>query len=174
MCRFFAYISPEEPCLLSDVLITPANSISKQCSEHYLPHLLPHGEETDLDDSKDRLIKMRNSLLNMDGVGICWYTPAASNYILHLAGPRPALYKSQSPPINDFNFRSLCENTETRCLFAHIRASSGSVVTPVNNRECPVHVTLEPPAESYHRSICIWSARFHAQWRRVRLPRDPA
>jgi glutamine amidotransferase len=34
---------------------------------------------------------------------------------------------------NDFNFKSLCENTEAYCLFAHIRASSGSVVTPVNN-----------------------------------------
>jgi glutamine amidotransferase len=43
------------------------------------------------------------------------------------------LYKSQSPPINDFNFKSLCENTETQCVFAHIRASSGSVVTQVNS-----------------------------------------
>lgn len=136
MCRWFAYISPEEPCLLADVLITPANSIAKQCSEHYLPHLLPHGEETDLDDAKDRLLKMRNSLLNMDGMGLCWYSGAASNYHRHSDGDRPALYKSQSPPINDFNFRSLCENTETNCLLAHIRATSGSVVTPVNNREC--------------------------------------
>lgn len=48
-------------------------------------------------------------------------------------GSRPALYKSQSPPINDFNFRSLCENTEAHCLFAHIRASSGSAVTQVNS-----------------------------------------
>lgn len=135
MCRWFAYISPEEPCLLSDVLITPANSIAKQCSEHYLPDLLPHGEETDLEDAKDGLLKMRNSLLNMDGLGICWFSPVGSKYTRHQDGERPALYKSQSPPINDFNFRSLCENTETKCLFAHIRASSGSVVTPVNNRE---------------------------------------
>jgi hypothetical protein len=70
MCRWFAYISPTEPCLLSDVLITPDNSISKQCSEHYLPHLLPHNEEKDLDDSPDELMRMRNSLLNMDGLGI--------------------------------------------------------------------------------------------------------
>ncbi|KAF2396065.1 N-terminal nucleophile aminohydrolase [Trichodelitschia bisporula] len=133
MCRWFAYISPEEPCLLSDVLIDPANSISKQCSEHYLPKLLPHGEEKDLDDSKDKLIRMRNSLLNMDGLGIAWFTDAAQDYMRDVKGPRPALYKSQSPPINDFNFRSLCMNTETKCLFAHIRASSGSVVTQVNS-----------------------------------------
>ncbi|KAF2708663.1 N-terminal nucleophile aminohydrolase [Pleomassaria siparia CBS 279.74] len=133
MCRWFAYISPEEPCLLSDVLITPANSISKQCSEHYLPGLLPRHKEKDLDHSSDALIRMRNSLLNMDGLGVAWYSSATSDYIKHVQGPRPALYKSQSPPINDFNFRSICENTETKCVFAHIRASSGSVVTQVNS-----------------------------------------
>ncbi|KAI4143537.1 MAG: hypothetical protein L6R39_004532 [Caloplaca ligustica] len=133
MCRWFAYISPEEPCLLSDVLIDPANAISKQCSEHYLPLLLPHGEEHDLDDSKDALMKMRNSLLNMDGLGVAWYTNAAEHYVKDVEGPRPALYKSQSPPISDFNFRNLCSNTETYCLFAHIRATSGSVVTQVNS-----------------------------------------
>lgn len=133
MCRWFAYISPEEPCLLSDVLIDPSNAISKQCSEHYLPKLLPHGEETELDDSTDKLLQMRNSLLNMDGLGIAWYTDAAQNYQKSVTGPRPALYKSQQPPSNDFNFRSLCGNTETKCVFAHIRATSGSVVTQVNS-----------------------------------------
>ncbi|KAI4621862.1 hypothetical protein J4E80_004235 [Alternaria sp. BMP 0032] len=133
MCRWFAYISPTEPCLLSDVLITPDNSISKQCSEHYLPKLLPHNEEKDLDDSPDELMRMRNSLLNMDGLGIAWYTTATSSYVKHVTGPRPALYKSQSPPINDFNFKSLCHNTESQCVFAHIRATSGSVVTQVNS-----------------------------------------
>ncbi|KAF1912987.1 nucleophile aminohydrolase [Ampelomyces quisqualis] len=133
MCRWFAYVSPKEACLLSDVLITPANSISKQCSEHYLPKLLPHDKDKDLDHSSDELIRMRNSLLNMDGLGIAWYTQANSSYIKHISGPRPALYKSQSPPINDFNFKSLCENTETQCVFAHIRASSGTAVTQVNN-----------------------------------------
>jgi glutamine amidotransferase len=132
MCRWFAYISPLEPCLISDVLITPANSISKQCSEHYLPGLLPHDKDKDLDHSSDALVRMRNSLLNMDGLGVAWYTSAAASYIKSTDGPRPALYKSQSPPINDFNFRSLCENTETNCVFAHIRASSGSTVTQVN------------------------------------------
>ncbi|KAF2676915.1 N-terminal nucleophile aminohydrolase [Lentithecium fluviatile CBS 122367] len=133
MCRWFAYISPIEPCLLSDVLITPANSLSKQCSSHYLPGLLPHDKDHDLPHSPDALIRMRNSLLNMDGLGLAWYTTASTSYLKRISGPRPALYKSQSPPINDFNFRSLCENTETHCVFAHIRASSGSAVTPVNS-----------------------------------------
>lgn len=61
------------------------------------------------------------------------YTNAASSYLKHVTGPRPSLYKSQSPPINDFNFKSLCSNTESYCVFAHIRATSGSVVTPVNS-----------------------------------------
>jgi len=91
MCRWFAYISPEEPCLLSDVLINPANAISKQCSEHYLPQLLPHGEEHELDDSKDNLLKLCYSLLNMDGLGTAWYTNAAANYEKDINGPRLAL-----------------------------------------------------------------------------------
>jgi glutamine amidotransferase len=80
MCRWFAYISPEEPCLLSDVLINPANAISKQCSQHYVPKLLPHHDEMSLNDA-DALLKMRNSLLNMDGLGVAWYTNATSNYM---------------------------------------------------------------------------------------------
>lgn len=146
MCRWFAYISPEEPCLLADVLINPANSISKQCSEHYLPQLLPHGEEKELDDVPDQLLRMRNSLLNMDGLGIAWYTSAATAYLKHVDGPRPALYKSQSPPFNDFNFRSLCGNTETKCVFAHIRATSGSVVSQANSHPFVFGRTLFPIA----------------------------
>ena len=75
-----------------------------------------------------------NIVLNIyQGLGLAWYTNATSSYVKHTTGPRPALYKSQSPPINDFNFRSLCENTEAYCVFAHIRASSGSAVTQVNS-----------------------------------------
>lgn len=76
---------------------------------------------------------MRNSLLNMDGMGVAWYTKVAQEYLQDIKGARPALYKSQSPPFNDFNFRSLCSNTQTHCCFAHIRATSGSVVTQVNS-----------------------------------------
>jgi glutamine amidotransferase len=79
-----------------------------------------------------RLIIYFNALRYML-ISLLGYTEATSSYVKHVTGPRPALYKSQSPPINDFNFKSLCENTETRCVFAHIRASSGSVVTQVNS-----------------------------------------
>jgi hypothetical protein len=47
-------------------------------------------------------------------------------------GLRPVMYKTVQPPINDFNFRSICQGTETRVLFAHIRAASGTAITPVN------------------------------------------
>lgn len=60
-------------------------------------------------------------------MGIAWYTQAGENYTKGVSGTRPGLYKSQSPPFNDFNFRSLCANTETNCVFAHIRAASGSL-----------------------------------------------
>lgn len=133
MCRWFAYISPTEPCLLSDVLINPANAISKQCSEHYLPRLLPHGKETDLEKARDKLLRLRNSLLNMDGLGVAWYSHAAERYEKAIVGSRPAMYKTQSPPSNDFNFRNICCNIESNCVFAHIRATSGSVVQQTNS-----------------------------------------
>lgn len=133
MCRWFAYISPSEPCLLADVLINPAHAITKQVAEHYLPGLLPSGQDKDLAHAEDKLLILKNHLLNFDGCGIAWYTNTASAYSKQQEGPRPAMYKTQSPPTNDFNFRNLCENIETTCLFAHIRATSGTAVTPLNN-----------------------------------------
>lgn len=133
MCRWFVYLSPKEPCLLEDVLVTPANSISHQVSAHYLPGLLPHDREKDLYDTPDKLIAARNSLLNMDGLGVAWYSHAQEDFVAGVSGPRPSLYKSISPPVNDFNFRHLCANAQSRTVFAHIRASSGAPITPTNN-----------------------------------------
>lgn len=95
MCRWFAYISPVESCLLEDVLLSPANSISKQVSEHYLPKLLPHGEEKELEESSDRLLRLRNVLINMDGLGVAWYSSAATDYVKDVTGLRPALCKQR-------------------------------------------------------------------------------
>jgi glutamine amidotransferase len=132
MCRWFAYISPNEPCLLSDVLIRPANSLSKQVSEHFLPGLLPHGDDKNLHDSPDKMIRYRNALLNMDGLGVTFYTPCNSQYVKNVEGLRPATYKSARHPSSDINFQILCDNIETKCLLAHIRASSGGSVTETN------------------------------------------
>jgi len=48
-------------------------------------------------------------------------------------GLRPAAYKTIVPPINDINFRSICANTESRVVFAHIRAASGTPIVHTNN-----------------------------------------
>jgi glutamine amidotransferase len=137
---WFAYISPTEPCLLEDVLITPKHSLVNQVHDHYLPGLVAHDPR---DISKDHLITARNVLYNIDGLGIAWYTTSASDFELGNSGEssdgqlkeglRPAVFKSIQPPGNDMNFRSICANTETRVLMAHIRAASGTAITPVNN-----------------------------------------
>jgi glutamine amidotransferase len=140
MCRWFAYISATEPCLLEDVLITPKHSLVKQVSEHYLPGLTlqdPHNYY------RDPLVAARNSFVNIDGFGVAWYTSSAADFESGDSkksgdgtvkeGLRPAAYKTIQPPINDINFRSICANTETRVCFAHIRAASGTPITNVNN-----------------------------------------
>lgn len=130
MCRWFAYVSEKEHCLLEDVLITPKHSLCQQVHEHFLPGLLPHDPEN---LNQDKLIAARNSLFNIDGLGVCWYTSTRSDYTKGMDGLRPALYKTVSPPLNDYNFRSICANTETLACFGHIRAASGTPITPVNN-----------------------------------------
>jgi glutamine amidotransferase len=42
-------------------------------------------------------------------------------------------YKCASPPGNDANFHSICAGTSTLAAFSHIRAATGSSVTPINN-----------------------------------------
>ncbi|KZF20215.1 N-terminal nucleophile aminohydrolase [Xylona heveae TC161] len=129
MCRWFAYVSDTEPCILEDVLIHPQHSLTKQVNEHYFPGLLSH--EPGASTTKQE-IKIRNALYNMDGMGMAWYTNARQAFD-ECKGLRPAVYKTISTPLNDFNFRSLAANTSTKACFAHIRAASGGVVSPVNN-----------------------------------------
>ncbi|KYG41779.1 hypothetical protein M433DRAFT_27356 [Acidomyces richmondensis BFW] len=141
MCRWFAYISDTEPCLLEDVLVTPKNSLSRQVHDHYLPQLIAHHPKH-LQDA-DHLTTARNSVYNLDGLGIAWYTSSNSDFERGNSGEgsdgmlkeglRPALYKTVQPPLNDMNFRSICANTETRVCLAHIRAASGTPIVAVNN-----------------------------------------
>ncbi|KAM3417328.1 hypothetical protein BST61_g5580 [Cercospora zeina] len=139
MCRWIAYISHTEPCLLEDVLVTPKHALVKQVSDHYLPKLLPHEHNQSAEDD----VKARNVVFNCDGLGIAWYTSANSAFELLETGEsadgtqndglRPAMYKTIQPPRNEINFLSICKNTETLCLFGHIRASSGTAVANINN-----------------------------------------
>lgn len=108
MCRWFAYISPTEPCLLADVLISPPHGLTKQVSSHYLPYLSSHHLADDMVDdlatdpskpaahlappTKDAPpnsasaraayedLKKRNLMLNDDGSGFAIFTPYASSY----------------------------------------------------------------------------------------------
>jgi len=140
MCRWFAYISPTEPCLLTDVLIDPKHSLTHQVNDHYLPRLIAH-----LPDqiTAEHEANARNRILNADGLGVTWYTTSFADFERgktgesedghKLSGLWPAVYKSIVPPSGDMNFHSICGNTETRCCFAHIRATSATSVVQVNN-----------------------------------------
>jgi len=132
MCRWFAYLSPDEECLLEDVLITPDHSLAKQVHDHYLPRLISHlpGQQTTKHE-----IALRNRLFNIDGFGVAWYTPVRSSFVASSTGGlRPALFKTSSPPMNDANFHSICANTSTTAVFAHIRAATGATsVAAINN-----------------------------------------
>ncbi|KAH0402456.1 N-terminal nucleophile aminohydrolase, partial [Aureobasidium melanogenum] len=140
MCRWFAYISPTEPCLLSDVLITPKHSLTNQVNDHYLPGLIAHLPNK---ITAEHEANARNRVLNADGLGVAWYTTSYSDFERGATGEsedgkpheglRPAIYKTIQPPKGDMNYRSICANTETRCVFAHIRATSKSAVAHVNN-----------------------------------------
>jgi glutamine amidotransferase len=147
MCRWFAYISEGEDCLLEDVLITPSHSLVKQVNEHYLPedHFGQPPLKGATDDEPSE--KAFDNWLNIDGFGMVWYTPTYSAFkSLHLKHEldipdldipkpdlHPAQYRTIQPPINDTNFRSLCANSSSKVVLAHIRATSGSGVVPINN-----------------------------------------
>ncbi|PCH40356.1 N-terminal nucleophile aminohydrolase [Wolfiporia cocos MD-104 SS10] len=131
MCRWFAYISKSEPCLLEDVLIVPAHSLSKQVHDRFLP-FLSHYEPDKTKKLTRTEIKTRNSPFNMDGLGLAWYSTARAEYG-ECDGPHAALYKSLRQPMTDPIFRSICANTSTPAVFAHIRAASGeTAITEYN------------------------------------------
>lgn len=157
MCRWFAYVSETEPCLLEDVLISPAHGIVHQVNEHYLPKLIPH-DPTNI--TKGTLIAARNSLYNIDGLGVAWYTTAKAEYTAGVEGARPVAYKTICPPLNDLNFRSICAGTESTVVFAHIRASSGTPVATVNNhpfifgRQTFMHNGVVASFSQIRRKVC--------------------
>jgi len=136
MCRWFAYISVDEHCLLEDALITPAHSLSKQCNQRYLPGLVHGNTEEDYDISPQE-VRDRNSANNNDGLGVAWYTWVRSDYG-EASGPCPVVYRTLSDPTKDPNFMSICASTSTLALFGHIRAASpGSRVTESNTHPFP-------------------------------------
>ncbi|KAJ3017439.1 hypothetical protein HKX48_003541 [Thoreauomyces humboldtii] len=149
MCRWFAYIG-QEPCLLDDILVRPQHSIVKQIDSHFLPQLKqtysPHrgtntkdgqGAPTDppqfsagaASDEGDN----PNPLTNIDGFGVGWYSDAARNFNDAQGRAMPTVYRNTQPALNDMNFKSLCENTQSQCVFCHIRAGTGLTPTVLTN-----------------------------------------
>ncbi|KAI1789403.1 N-terminal nucleophile aminohydrolase [Ganoderma leucocontextum] len=104
MCRWFAYMSTSEPCLLEDVLISPDHAIAKQVHDRFLPYLTHYEPDTTPEE-----MSLRNSPFNLDGLGV--------------------VCRRRTPV-----FQSICAGTTARCVFAHIRAASGATaITHYNN-----------------------------------------
>ncbi|KAF7799392.1 hypothetical protein EIP86_010624 [Pleurotus ostreatoroseus] len=131
MCRWFAYLSNTEPCLLEDVLILPKHSLAKQVHEHYLPGLTHFEPDVDR-NATEKEIALRNRLFNSDGLGVAWYTTTREEFG-ECAGPRPVLYKIVRQPLTDPVFQSICAHTSALAVFAHIRAASGSTAITTSN-----------------------------------------
>jgi len=137
MGRLVAYISPVEPILLSDILITPYHAVCKQIADKYPHYILPHYDQYPIGTPVNpvaRLMGIRNAVLSKDGIGVSWYTDAASHSSTKIIGPRPVQYRVPGLPINDYNFISLCQNTETRALFAHVHPKDEDTENPANTQ----------------------------------------
>ena len=59
---------------------------------------------------------------NGDGFGLGWYTDR----------PVPGVFRSAEPAWNDRNLKELAAQITSRCVLAHIRASTGSPVQQTN------------------------------------------
>lgn len=159
MCRWFAYLSNTEPCLLEDVLIAPAHSLAKQVHDHYLPKLSHHEPDED-PKATEKEIAMRNKLFNADGLGVAWYNTTREEYG-ECVGSRPTVYKIVRQPLTDPNFLSISANTSTLAVFAHIRAASGdTAITEYNNhpfhfgRWCFMHNGVVAHFNLIKREVC--------------------
>lgn len=85
---------------------------------------------------------MRNAFFNVDGFGMTWYTATsslfcASHKTSSSAAPQgpvlhPASFKLTRPALHDQNFQSICANTASTCVLAHIRAASTGLLAEVN------------------------------------------
>lgn len=100
--------------------------------------LMSHDPSVHAEPTTEKEITTRNRLFNVDGFGMSWYTSTSTTFsplssqssrpILH-----PVLYKTIQPPLHDLNFRSICANTSSKVVFAHIRAATATAITPTNN-----------------------------------------
>ncbi|MEM7449312.1 MAG: ergothioneine biosynthesis protein EgtC [Myxococcota bacterium] len=92
MCRILSYLGPSRSA--DELLRSPPNSLEVQS---YQPK------------------EMTEALLNADGFGFAWYTPAR---------PEPARYRSVLPIWSDDNLKSMAPHIRSRCLLANVRSAT--------------------------------------------------
>ncbi len=92
MCRLAAYVGP--PKSLSELWLSPPHNLVVQS---YAPR------------------EMNGALLNADGFGMAWYTPAAAT---------PALYRTVLPLWGDENVPRMAPHLVTGCAIANVRSAT--------------------------------------------------
>ncbi|KIW00004.1 uncharacterized protein PV09_08358 [Verruconis gallopava] len=97
MCRFLVYKGRSD-ILLSNLILSPSHSILTQSY-----------------DSRLRLDTRRPH--NGDGFGVGYYTPPE-------LGPEPAIFTSTIPAWNCINLERLASKTQSKLVFAHVRATT--------------------------------------------------
>ncbi|MCZ7680853.1 MAG: hypothetical protein M5U28_19575 [Sandaracinaceae bacterium] len=101
MCRIAAYAGP--PRSLHDLWLAPEHSLVVQS---YAPR------------------EMNGAILNADGFGMAWYTPAARE---------PALYRGVLPLWGDENVARMAPHLVSGCVVANVRsATPGMGVSAAN------------------------------------------
>ncbi len=92
MCRVAAYLGP--PRSLHELWLAPAHNLVVQS---YAPR------------------EMNGALLNADGFGMAWYTPASAE---------PALYRTVLPLWGDDNVASIARHLVSGCALANVRSAT--------------------------------------------------
>mmetsp|Transcript_129705 Transcript_129705/g.193069 ORF Transcript_129705/g.193069 Transcript_129705/m.193069 type:complete len:318 (+) Transcript_129705:37-990(+) len=107
MCRLLVYVGPQNPILMSNLLILPPRSIIHQSYACELREKSP------------------SSALNGDGFGVGWYANSSIS---------PCIFTSISPAWNNRNLHRLSSQITSPLFFAHIRAASPG--SPTNESNC--------------------------------------
>jgi predicted glutamine amidotransferase len=101
MCRIAAYLGP--PRSVHELWLAPAHNLVVQS---YAPR------------------EMNGALLNADGFGMAWYTPAHDE---------PALYRTILPMWNDENLVHMSRHIVTGCALANVRSATPGMGVQTTN-----------------------------------------
>ncbi|KAF8756164.1 Glutamine amidotransferases class-II [Rhizoctonia solani] len=100
----------------------PSREFDCETSERALfAGLFPH-KSAEEDKKQEAESAIRNAHFNNDGTGVAFYNKTMQDY-----GEAKSIYKTIIAPTNDVNFQSLCRNTSSRTVFAHVRMATSEV-----------------------------------------------